>query len=280
MDYLELNVKLDPIQPFGEILIAQLVEFGFDSFVDTDEGVQAYGPVDQVDMDVVIRETLIGEERDDVKMEYTTVVIESQNWNAVWEADFEPVNVEEYVSILAPFHDRTLAKGMVIEILPKMSFGTGHHQTTWMMSKALFEMGGMPARVLDMGTGTGVLAFIAEKLGAEQIVAVDIEDWSVENTIENAERNNCTKIEALHGDVDILDGRSFDMILANINRNVLVAHMASYAKMLVDNGILMLSGFFDSDVNDLVANAAQYGLEKVHVYQKDNWCAIKLMKKG
>lgn len=280
MDYLELTVKITPLQPFGEILIAQLVELGFDSFVDTEEGIQAYGPVDQVDMAVVLNETLLGETREDVAIKYQTTIIEAQNWNAVWEADFEPVYVEEYVSILAPFHDKAEAKGMVVEIQPKMSFGTGHHQTTWMMSKALFEMGPMPKEVLDMGTGTGVLAIIAEKLGAEHIVAVDIEDWSVENTIENAERNNCTKIESLCGDVDILEGRSFELILANINRNVLVAHMPSYAKMLVDGGTLMLSGFFDSDVNDLVANASQYGLEKVHVYQKDNWCAIKLIKKG
>lgn len=280
MDYLELNVKITPLQPFGEILIAQLVELGFDSFVDTEEGIQAYGPVDQVDMDVVLNETILGEQREDVQLEFSTVVIEGQNWNAVWEADFEPVYVEEYVSILAPFHDKAEAKGMVVEIQPKMSFGTGHHQTTWMMSKALFEMGPMPTHVLDMGTGTGVLAIIAEKLGADQIVAVDIEDWSVENTIENAERNNCTKIESLCGDIDILEGRSFELILANINRNVLVAHMPFYAKMLTTGGTLMLSGFFDSDVNDLVANAAQYGLEKVHVYQKDNWCAIKLTKKG
>ncbi len=280
MDYLELDIKITPLQPFGEILIAQLVEFGFDSFVDTDYGVQAYGPVDQVDMNIVLAQTILGEERTDVNFSYEENVIEAQNWNAVWEADFEPVYVEEYVSILAPFHDREQAKGMIIEIQPKMSFGTGHHQTTWMMSKALFELENMPKRVLDMGTGTGVLAFIAEKLGAETVVAVDIEDWSVENTIENAERNQCTKIEALCGDIDLLEGRVFDLILANINRNVLVAHLPYYAKMLVENGTLMLSGFFDSDVDDLVKNAEQYGLEKVHVYQKDNWCAIKLIKRA
>lgn len=278
MDYLELTINIDPIQPFSDILVAQLVEVGFDSFVEIENGVQAYGPVNQIEMATVLEQTLLGEMREEVTISYTTNIIESQNWNAVWEADFEPVFVEEYVSILAPFHDKALAKGMVVEILPKMSFGTGHHQTTWMMSKALFEMDTIPATVLDMGTGTGVLAIIAEKLGAKEIVAVDIEDWSVENTEENALRNNCSQIISLCGDIDLLAGRSFELILANINRNVLVAHIPHYAEMLTKNGILMLSGFFDSDVADLVQFSKQYGLEKVHVYQKDNWCAIKLIK--
>ncbi len=278
MDYIELSIKLSPVQPFTEIIIAQLAEVGFDSFVENEEGVQAYGPVSQVDMDVVLKETMLSEKRDDVTISFEKLIIEAQNWNAVWEADFEPVYVEELVSILAPFHDKSLAKGMIVEIQPKMSFGTGHHQTTWMMSKALFEMGSMSERVLDMGTGTGVLAIIAENLGAKEVVAVDIEDWSVENTIENAERNNCSRISTLCGDIDLLAGRSFDLILANINRNVLVAHIPSYAEMLQTNGVLMLSGFFDSDVADLVNFSKKYGLEKVHVYQKDNWCAIKLTK--
>ena len=167
---------------------------------------------------------------------------------------------------------------MIIEILPKMSFGTGHHQTTWMMSKALFELEQIPAEVLDMGTGTGVLAFVAERLGAKHVVAVDIEDWSVENTLENAERNNCKSIEAICGDVDVLNGRTFGLILANINKNVLKAHMSSYAEMLEQNGTLLLSGFFDSDVEELVTFAEQFGLMKRRVLNKDNWAAIELNK--
>lgn len=276
MDYLELNIKLLPVYPFNEIIVAQLAEAGFESFVDTEEGVLAYGQIAETSVERALNETFLGEKRDDVQFSFETKIIESQNWNAVWESDFEPVFVEDYVSILAPFHDRNQGKGLIVEIQPKMSFGTGHHQTTWMMSKALFELDKLPENVLDMGTGTGVLAIIAEKLGAKTILAIDIEDWSVESTIENAERNECQQMEVLHGDIDLIEGKSFGLILANINKNVLKAQIPFYAQTLENKGILLLSGFFDSDVNELVDFAREYGLIKEHVYLKDNWAAIKL----
>ncbi len=277
MDYLELTIRLNPLRPFNEIIVAQLAEAGFESFVDTDEGVLAYGQVSETSVERALNETFLGEQRDDVVFSFESAIIESQNWNAAWESDFEPVFVEDHVSILAPFHDKSQAKGMIVEIQPKMSFGTGHHQTTWMMSKALFELDSIPANVLDMGTGTGVLAIIAEKLGATEITAIDIEDWSVESTIENAGRNNCKNIEVLHGDVDLIEGKLFGLILANINKNVLKAHIPFYAKTLENGGILMLSGFFDSDVEELLNFAKKYELKKEFVYFKDNWAAIKLV---
>lgn len=278
MDYLELNIKISPLEPFNEIIIAQLAEAGFESFVNTDEGVLAYGQVAETSVERALSETYLGEKREDVTFSIESTIIEHQNWNAVWESDFEPVFVENYVSILAPFHDKSVAKGLLVEIQPKMSFGTGHHQTTWMMSKALFELGAMPKHVLDMGTGTGVLAIIAEKLGSTDIIAIDIEDWSVENTNENADRNQCKHIKALLGDVDLINGMKFDLILANINKNVLKAHIPSYSKAMESNGTLLLSGFFDSDVEELVAFATDFDFEKEDVYQKDNWAAIKLKK--
>lgn len=277
MDYIELDIKLKPLRPFNEIIVAQLAEAGFESFVDTEDGVLAYGQISETSVERALAETFLGEKRDDVAVSFQSSVIESQNWNAVWESDFEPVFVEEYVSILAPFHDPSQAKGIIVEIQPKMSFGTGHHQTTWMMSKALFELESVPEKVLDMGTGTGVLAIIAEKLGAKDILAIDIEEWSVENTIENAERNKCKHIKVLHGDSDLITGKSFDLILANINKNVLKAHLPSYAATLQKGGVLMLSGFFDSDVDELLNFAKNYGLVKEFVYFKDNWAAIKLV---
>lgn len=278
MDYLELNIRLSPLRPFNEIIVAQLADAGFESFVDTEDGVLAYGQIAETSVERALSETFLGEQRDDVTFSFESSIIKSKNWNAAWESDFEPVFVEDYVSILAPFHDKSRAKGMTVEIQPKMSFGTGHHQTTWMMSKALFELKTIPQRVLDMGTGTGVLAIIAEKLGAAEILAIDIEDWSVESTIENAKRNNCKNIEVLHGDVDLIAGKTFDLILANINKNILKAHIPSYAKALENKGILMLSGFFDSDVDELLNFAKKYGLEKEFVYFKDNWAAIKMKR--
>lgn len=278
MDYLELTVKLMPRDPWTEVLMVELGDNGYESFLETEDGLQAYAQVSEIDPVNPVKNTFLATELPEVKAEWETKIIPQQNWNAVWEADFQPVEVEEYLSILAPFHEKAGHKGMIVEILPKMSFGTGHHQTTWMMSKALFELKEIPAQVLDMGTGTGVLAIVAEKLGAVHVVAVDIEDWSVENTIENAARNECTKIEAICGDVDVLEGRSFGLILANINKNVLKAHMQSYAKMLETNGILLLSGFFDTDVDELVTFASQFGLSKIRILNKDNWAAIELKK--
>jgi len=278
MDYLELSIVLTPRDPWTEILTAELADNGFESFVETEDGILAYGQLELIDAEFPLKNTFLESKPNDVEVAIETKIIPQQNWNAVWESDFQPVEVEDYLTIVAPFHDRSQAKGMIIEILPKMSFGTGHHQTTWMMSKALFELEQIPDEVLDMGTGTGVLAFVAERLGAKHVVAVDIEDWSVENTLENAERNECKSIEAICGDVDVLIGRTFGLILANINKNILKAHMSSYAEMLEKNGTLLLSGFFDTDVDELVTFAEQFGLKKHRVLNKDNWAAIELNK--
>ena len=278
MDYLELSIALTPRDPWTEILTAELADNGFESFVETEDGILAYGQLELVDAENPLKNTFLETQSNDVEVVIHSKIIPQQNWNIVWESDFHPVEVEDYLTIVAPFHDRSTAKGMIIEILPKMSFGTGHHQTTWMMSKALFELKRIPAEVLDMGTGTGVLAFVAERLGAKHVVAVDIEDWSVENTLENAERNDCKTIEAICGDVNVLNGRTFGLILANINKNILKAHMSSYAEMLEKNGTLLLSGFFDTDVDELVTFAEQFGLKKHRVLNKDNWAAIELNK--
>ncbi len=278
MDYLELSIALTPRDPWTEILTAELADNGFESFVETENGILAYGQLELVDAEFPLKNTFLEAKPSDVDVVIESKIIPQQNWNAVWESDFQPVEVEDYLTIVAPFHDRSTAKEMIIEILPKMSFGTGHHQTTWMMSKALFELETIPNEVLDMGTGTGVLAFVAERLGAKHVVAVDIEDWSVENTLENAERNDCKSIEAICGDVDVLKGRTFGLILANINKNILKAHMSSYAEMLEKNGTLLLSGFFDTDVDELVTFAEQFGLKKRRVLNKDNWAAIELNK--
>lgn len=278
MDYLELIVTLQPVQPFGEILVAQLAECGFESFVDFENGIKAYGQTTLVTKELAFENTFLSEKRDDVKFQVEVNLIKHQNWNAQWESDFEPVFVEDKVSILAPFHDKSLAKGIIVEIQPQMSFGTGHHETTWMMSKALVETPDFPSTILDMGTGTGVLAILSEKLGAKSILAIDIEDWSVENTIENAQRNDCSKIEAKCGDVDLIRGQRFDLIVANINKNVLKAHMEHYSNALKESGKLLLSGFFDSDVDELKLIASQYNLKFDKLFTKNNWAGIQLIK--
>ena len=276
LDTIELTITLNPVNPWTDIIIAELSELGFDGFVQTKTGLQAYAPA-SIDVYEVINQSSLQPESD-FTFSIEKKVIPHQNWNAQWEEDFHPVYVEEYATILAPFHDVNDGKGLTVIIQPQMSFGTGHHQTTWMMTKALFELDSMPEKVLDMGSGTGVLAIVAEKLGAKDILAVDIEEWSAENARENAERNNCQHINSVWGDVDKIRGHQFGLIIANINKNVLKAQMEDYAKCLDQKGTLLLSGFFGSDVQELVTFANEFGLTLEKEFSKDEWAALQLKK--
>ncbi|MFT6502440.1 MAG: ribosomal protein L11 methyltransferase [Crocinitomicaceae bacterium] len=276
MDTLELKINISPKNPWSDILVAELSELGFDSFVDTEEGLLAYAPA-EISLENVLSKTSIAGDNDGT-FSTSHQIIPHQNWNAKWESDFHPVFVEEYATILAPFHDEKVAKGMRVVIQPQMSFGTGHHQTTWMMTKALFELDLVPDAVLDMGTGTGVLAIVAENLGAKRILAIDIESWSAENAELNANSNGSQNIEVKCGDIDLVGDEQFGLIIANINKNILKAHMSNYASALIPNGTLLLSGFFDSDVEEMTAFAEQFGLKQTKVFGKDEWAAIQLSK--
>jgi ribosomal protein L11 methyltransferase len=276
MDTVELNIQLSPKDPWSDIVIAELSEHGFDSFVTTDEGVLAYAPI-SINTDEVVKESLLGNP-DGFECTIVKTIIPHQNWNAEWEKNFSPVFIEEYATILAPFHDGKDAVGMKVIIQPQMSFGTGHHQTTWMMTKALFELGEMPSTVLDMGTGTGVLAVYAAKLGAKEVLAIDIEEWSAENARENVERNGCSNIECLWGDIDLVKGRNFGLIIANINKNILKQHMEVYSNALETNGTLLLSGFFVTDVDEMTNYCEAYKLKQTKVFTKDEWACIQLIK--
>ena len=278
MDYIEVTINLTPRMPWSDILIAELADLGFESFVETVTGIQAYAPESIGNVAAILQQTSLAT-ANEVTVEMTTAVIAHQNWNAQWEADFEPVIVDDRLAILAPFHDESAFQNQhKIIIQPQMSFGTGHHQTTFLMSQFLMDLEPVPQHILDMGTGTGVLAILAEKRGCSDIVAVDIESWSVENTKENAVRNQCSHITALEGDVDCLTGMKFDMILANINKNILKAHLPAYAELLKENELLYLSGFFFSDVTELTAEAAKSNFTVLEVREKETWAAIKLQK--
>ncbi|SFT38828.1 ribosomal protein L11 methyltransferase [Lishizhenia tianjinensis] len=278
MEYLELDIKLNPVSPWDDIIVSQLAELGFESFTNDKTGVKAYGPTADVNMEEVMAQSILGNVPEGLTLSFTQEVIAEQNWNATWEADFEPVFVEDKLTILAPFHDASIAKGMKVEIQPQMSFGTGHHQTTWLMSKALFAEDLQGKRVLDVGSGTGVLAIVAKKLGAGFTMGTDIEEGAVENAIENQGRNDINDITFLLGDIDVVKEDNFDLLLANINKNVLKAHMPTYAALLKSGGKLKLSGFFESDVDELVTIAAQNGFTKEGVLLKEGWAVIQLIK--
>jgi ribosomal protein L11 methyltransferase len=279
MDYIEVTIDLQPRDPWAEVLIAELAELGFESFVETTTGIQAFAPVTIGSVDDLLATTSL-QLNNEVAFTKTEAIIPHQNWNAQWEADFEPVEVDDRLVILAPFHDARVYEGREqIIIQPQMSFGTGHHQTTYLMSQYLLDMESVPSKVLDMGTGTGVLAILAEKLGATDILAIDIEPWSVENTIENAQRNLCKHIRTATGDSDLITETDFGLILANINKNILKRQLPIYHGALVPNGMLLLSGFFVTDAAEMIALGQELGFDHVETIEKETWAAVKLIKK-
>jgi ribosomal protein L11 methyltransferase len=272
--YFELTIELGETEPWRDILIAELAEHGFESFVETKTGFQGYIP-ETLFKPGMIEPLLDGKP----VLSRQLVEIAEQNWNAEWEKNFDPVFVEDKLAIVAPFHEVKGSFKQVITITPKMSFGTGHHQTTWMMSRQLFDLDLAGKHVLDMGTGTGVLAILAEKLGAAYIFAPDIDQWSYENAVENCRQNKCGHVEAVHGGHELLAGKFFHIILANINKNVLVQHFSVYSTSLNSGGLLLISGFFETDRDDLVREAAKHGFIFDQLITKEGWALIQFIKK-
>lgn len=275
MEYLALNISLAPRDPWADILVAELAELGYESFVETDNGIIAYAPASVGEPAEHMNQTSLYQ-NENVNFTLEVETIPHQNWNALWESDFKPVIVSDQLAIVAPFHDlESFSQDMKIIIQPQMSFGTGHHQTTFLMSEYLLESQEIVDPVLDMGTGTGVLAILAEKRGSKEIVAVDIESWSVENTIENAERNGCKHIFALCGDIDIVPAKKYGLILANINKNILKAHLPAYSELAAKGAKLYLSGFFASDAPEMIAFAENVGFKHIMTKELETWAALQ-----
>lgn len=275
MNYIEYDFKVSPLEPTVEILIAELGEVGFESFVENEEGVLAY--IQQADWNESVLEDIQILQSSEFEISFTSKVIKQVNWNIEWEKNFEQIEVDGIVSIRAPFHQNpNLTYDIVIE--PKMSFGTGHHETTHMMIQHLLELDLKDKKVLDMGSGTGILAIFAEMRGAKPIDAIDIDEWCFENSIENVERNNCKNISIYQGDVQLLKDKNYDLIIANINRNVLLADMSKYAKCLNSKGILLLSGFYIDDILILKDETSKHGLKIINQKERNNWVSLKLVK--
>lgn len=273
--YTKLSIHATEEQ--GEIIAAYLSEFPFDSF-DYQDGVQgAYIPTSEIEECRADVESMLEEEG---FVDYFFEDIEVENWNATWESDFEEVEVRGEVLIRAPFHqERPDYQGMEVIIQPKMSFGTGHHCTTQLMIESMLDSSPEGKRVLDMGSGTGVLAIVAARLGAESVLAVEIDDMAEESVRENIELNGVAeKVVSICGDATAIEGRAFDIVLANINRNVLLADMEAYAATLSEGGELIMSGFFEEDIEILLKKAKRFGLKKVEQLSHDEWRAIRLKK--
>ncbi len=279
MDYIELICKIsaDNIQEIAGILTAELNEIGYESYDETGDGLNAYILEKFFDIKKVKQLQVNG--IPDVTIDYTYEVIKTQNWNEVWEKNFEPILIEDQCLILAPFHKNTPKTKFKIVIEPKMSFGTGHHETTYLMLKTMLDLDLDNKIVLDMGCGTGVLAILASLKGAVDITAIDIDEWAYNNTLENIEKNNCQNIKVLQGDASLLTNQKFDIIIANINRNILMDDIKHYSKVLKQNGTLLLSGLYDKDLSMIKEEAAEHDIEYVNHLEKHSWVAAEFYKK-
>ena len=270
--YLEYDFKVNPLQPATDILIAELGEAGFESFVETDSGVLAY--ILKSEWKEGVLDDLFILESPDFEISWTSKEIEQQNWNAEWEKNFHPIKVGDKCMVRAPFHEAIdVEYDIVIE--PKMSFGTGHHETTHMMLEHILENDFDGKSVLDMGCGTGVLAILAKKRGAGPVDAIDIDEWCFLNTQENVERNDCSEIQVFMGDSNLLKNRKYDVILANINRNILLEDIPIYAKCLNPKGQLFLSGFYLDDLDAISSKCKANGLEFEKKLEKNHWISVK-----
>lgn len=272
--YLEFDFKINPLTPWNEILMAELIEIGFDSFTEENDGILAY-----------IQKDLFSEEqlenvgilhREDIEISFTYQEMPNINWNEEWEKNFSPINVEDKVLIRAEFHDPDPTMHEIV-IQPKMSFGTGHHPTTHLMIQQMLEMDFEGKKVLDMGCGTSVLAIFAKQKGAAEVSAIDIDEWSVENSVENAQRNG-VDLKISQGTAENLGNEMFDIILANINRNILISDIPDYVSVLNNGGKLLLSGLCFFDVNDILEVCTSQGLILENQQQREEWISLLLKK--
>lgn len=260
-----------------DLLIAELANLGFDTFEDQDQGFVAYIPA--ANLDIQALETALLVEAVGYDISYDVNELENKNWNQVWESNFSPIVVDDQCYVRATFHEDKPEYPYQIIIDPKMSFGTGHHQTTSMMLSFILENDFEGKSVLDMGCGTGILAILASKRGASNILAVDFDPICVESVLENKVLNQVDNIEAKLGSKEAIEGKKFNSILANINRNILMDQFDVYYADLENSGELYISGFYDGEDLDILRNKAEgLGFQFVDKKVLDTWCAAKFIK--
>ena len=264
-DYCEIMISAD--EGIHDMLIAELAEIGYDGFEESAGLLKAYIP------EADFRESILNILLNKYSVKYSKSIISKQNWNAVWESNFEAVQVDDFVGIRAGFHPRFEGVEHEIVITPKMSFGTGHHATTYMMMKLMQELDFKGKSVFDFGTGTGILAILAEKLGAKKVLAVDNDDWCIENASENALINNCNHINIQK--IDVLNIIYYvDIILANINRNIILDNMEEFKRAMAPKAQLLLSGLLKEDESYIKYICMALGLRHKKTIERNGWIAL------
>ena len=277
MDYIELKCQITPFsEDIGDILIAELGEIEYESFTQTDDTIEAYIQAPLFDMQKV--EELTVNYLPNFEFTYSHKTIESQDWNSVWESNFQPVIISDQVVIRASFHTDTPKVPYDIVIDPKMSFGTGHHSTTSLMVQNILDTNIEGKRVLDMGCGTSLLAILASKRNAIRVDAIDIDEWPYKNSLENIKNNGTKNISVFLGDAALLEGKTYDVVLANINRNILVNDMKHYVACLPKDGILIMSGFYTEDLSHIQKEADTNNMTYLDHKVDQNWVSVRYKK--
>ena len=275
MNYIEYDFTVFPTELGVEILIAELAEVGFDSFEDTPKGIKAYIPKNSWNENILQDIYLLS--NPEFTISYQITEIEQVNWNEEWEKNFSPIVVEDLCTVRANFHPMPNTRYDIV-ITPKMSFGTGHHETTYMMIQQLLSLSLEGAKVLDMGCGTGILAIMAALRGARDITAIDIDPWCVENAIENVQQNDCSFITVKEGDVSLMAREQYNLILANINRNILLSDIPAYAQALLPEGLLLVSGFYEEDLPAIKEKCQEVGLTYLSHIERNHWVSAQFQR--
>ena len=276
MEYTEVDIRLTQVDPFADILVARLNEIEFESYTEDEDGVKAYVQTHLLDENAV--KEIIAKVAELCELSYTIEKIKQVNWNEQWEKNFDPVHINDKCVIRAYFHAAFPAIEQEIIITPKMSFGTGHHETTSLVMNEMFGIDFLAKSVLDMGSGTGILAILAAKLGASSLIGIDFDEWAFENAVENAELNSVTNIKFIHGDADAIGDTKFDIILANINRNIILQDIATYVGAMNLQSEILFSGFLKEDIPLILEKSEQLGLELVVSKHKNKWQMLHLKK--
>lgn len=280
MDYIELKCEITPYnEAIAQILIAELGELGYDSFTENEDSIDAYITENLFDLEQVKSINMDYLPESNFKLNFTTKIVVSQDWNALWESNFQPVIISDQVVIRASFHTDTPKVPYDIVIDPKMSFGTGHHSTTSLMVQNILGSDIEGKRILDMGCGTSLLAILASMRGAKTIDAIDIDEWPYKNSLENIKNNQIDNVSVFLGDAGLLKGKEYDVVLANINRNILVNDMKSYVACLPQKGLLIMSGFYTEDLKHILDEAEKNNMTYIDHKVDKNWVSVRFEKK-
>jgi len=271
MHYLQIAIPT-PDPSLQEILIARLSALGYEGFEEHDDYLDAYIPETNFDAQA-LQDILLGHQ-----LTCHTERLEQRNWNEEWEKNFQPVVVDDFCAIRAGFHAPIARVEHELVITPKMSFGTGHHATTYMMIDAMRRLDFTGKSVFDFGTGTGVLAILAERLGARQVLAIDHDDWSIDNAGENSRENHCNAITLIKSDTVPSQPNGFDIILANINKHVILQHLPLIGQQLRKGGVILLSGLLVEDEPEIRAAAVKNNLPISVRMTKGNWICLECRK--